>query len=34
VYEDAEGRQYVHDDGGGKVYGAWLPQADEPDRVE
>jgi hypothetical protein len=29
VYEDAEGRQYVHDDGG-KVYGQWLPPADEP----
>jgi hypothetical protein len=29
VYEDAEGRQYVQDDGV-KVYGMWLPPADEP----
>jgi hypothetical protein len=33
VYEDADGRQYVQDDDGGKVYGTWLPPADEPDAV-
>jgi hypothetical protein len=32
VYEDAEGRQYVEDDG--KVYGPWLSPADEPAVVE
>jgi hypothetical protein len=34
VYEDAEGRQYVHSDEGVKLYGQWLPPADEPDIVE
>jgi hypothetical protein len=30
VYEDAEGRQYVVDLNGERVYGQWLPPADEP----
>jgi hypothetical protein len=30
VYEDAEGRQYVWDLDGERVYGQWLPPADEP----
>jgi hypothetical protein len=34
VDEDAEGRQYVHGEGGSKVYGEWLPPADDPDIVE
>jgi hypothetical protein len=29
LYEDAEGRQYVQDGDGSKVYGPWLPPADE-----
>jgi hypothetical protein len=28
VYEDPDGRQYVEDDGV-RVYGTWLPLADE-----
>jgi hypothetical protein len=28
VYEDAEGRQYVHDDDGVKLYGTWMMPAD------
>jgi hypothetical protein len=30
VYEDADGRQYVLDDDGGRVYGVWVMPADEP----
>ena len=30
VYEDAEGRQYVLDGNGERVYGQWLWPADEP----
>ena len=30
VYEDAEGRQYVLDGDGERVYGEWLLPADEP----
>jgi hypothetical protein len=30
LYEDAEGRQYVQDNDGAKVYGLWLSLADEP----
>jgi hypothetical protein len=30
VYEDAQGRQYVLDPDGEKVYGVWLLPADEP----
>ena len=30
VFEDAEGRQYVHGDDGVKVYGTWVVPADEP----
>jgi hypothetical protein len=30
VYEDAEGRQYVHGDSGRKVFGQWLSPGDEP----
>jgi hypothetical protein len=33
VYEDPEGRQYVFDGDGVKVYGVWLPLADEPNAV-
>jgi hypothetical protein len=29
VFEDPDGRQYVEDDGE-RVYGTWLPPADEP----
>ena len=29
VYEDAEGRQYVFDEDGERVYGQWLWPADE-----
>jgi hypothetical protein len=31
VYEDVDGQQYVHGDDGGKVYGDWLPPADDSD---
>jgi hypothetical protein len=31
AYEVAEGRQYVQDDDGGKVYGTWMMPADELD---
>jgi hypothetical protein len=34
VYEDAEGRQYVPDPDGVKVYGVWLWPAVEPAVVE
>jgi len=30
IFEDADGRQYVHGDEGEKVYGTWLPPVDEP----
>jgi hypothetical protein len=30
VFGDAEGRQYVRADQGGKVFGVWAPPADEP----
>jgi hypothetical protein len=30
VYEEAEGRQYVQDDNGVKVYGTWVPLEVEP----
>jgi hypothetical protein len=30
VYEDADGRQYVVGYDGERVYGQWLPPADEP----
>jgi hypothetical protein len=33
VFEAAEGRQYVRDGEGGKMYGTWLPPKDEPDAV-
>jgi hypothetical protein len=29
-YEDAQGRQYVLDADGERVYGVWLGPADEP----
>jgi hypothetical protein len=34
VYEDAEGRQYVLGPDGERMYGQWLPPADEPAVVE
>jgi hypothetical protein len=34
VYEDAEGRLYVHGNDGGKVFGQWLPPMDELDIVD
>jgi hypothetical protein len=34
MYEDAESRQYVQDDGGSKVNESWLPRADEPRVVD
>ena len=34
VYEDAEGRQYVLGPEGARMYGQWLPPADEPAVVE
>jgi hypothetical protein len=34
VYEDADGRQYVLDSDGDRVYGQWLWPADEPVVVE
>jgi hypothetical protein len=34
VYEDADCRQYVQDDDGGKVYRTWLPPAYESDVVD
>jgi hypothetical protein len=30
VYQDADGRQWVAGDGGGRVYGTWLAPPDEP----
>ena len=30
VYEKADGRQWVAGYGGERVYGVWLPPADEP----
>jgi hypothetical protein len=33
VFEDAEGRQFLEDDGE-LVAGQWLPTADEPDTAE
>jgi hypothetical protein len=33
VYEDAQGRQYVLNPDGEKVYGVWLLPADEPEVV-
>ena len=30
VYEDADGRQWVAGHDGERVYGVWLPPADEP----
>jgi hypothetical protein len=33
-YDDAEGRQYVLDPGGERVYGVWLLPPDEPVVVE
>ncbi len=30
VHEDADGRQWVVGYGGERVYGVWLPPADEP----
>jgi hypothetical protein len=32
VYEDADGRQWVVGYDGKRVYGVWLPPADEPVR--
>ena len=34
VYEDAEGRQNVVGPDGERIYGQWLPPADEPAVVE
>jgi hypothetical protein len=30
VFEDCDGRQYILDDTDERVYGQWLPLADEP----
>ena len=30
VMEGSDGRQYVVDDDGGRVYETWVPPADEP----
>jgi hypothetical protein len=30
VFEESDGRQYVLDDADARVYGQWLPPADEP----
>jgi hypothetical protein len=30
VYEDTDGRQWVVGSNGERVYGVWLPPADEP----